>query len=450
MNLVRCPSIVVVAALVVVAGIPGVTRAAASPADLLKRAKAARQEAEKDLADARKQRLDERRTVAARLQKQYDALARAKADADRAQESLRRLEATSADLQRAAPMTDRRIRSMIMQAAGMAGVTIAPSDAIEAMERTLWQGLQQRLADIQKDARITVRPEPIVARNGDERNVPVARLGRFATFACGDTRDTCGLLRQMNDGRWLVAGPYLSENQAGALHAAARGNLARLPLDIDGTLADRAPSEPKSAGIWLKVGGLFVYPILAVGALGLILVLERLIYLVFTKTPPLLIQNVLPCLERRDVEAAREVLRRSRTPAARVLLAGVESMGKNEEERGAAMESALLAEVPKMERSLSLLGALAGVAPLLGLLGTVSGMIATFDTISAAGTGNPRLLSGGISEALITTQLGLMVAIPLLLAHAWLRRWVERREAMLEHNAVQVFGIGGRVEDEPE
>ena len=336
--MVRPLSIVVVAALAVVAGVPGVTRAAASPADLLTRAKAARQEAQKDLADARKQRLDERRAVAARLQKQYDALARAKADADREQESLRRLEATSADLQRAAPLTDRRIQSTIMQAAGVAGVTVTPSDTIEEMERTLWQGLQRRLADIQKDARITVQPEPIIARNGDERNVPVARLGRFAAFACGDTRDTCGLLRQMSDGKWLVAGPYLSENQAGALHAAARGNLASLPLDIDGTLADRAPSEPKSAGIWLKAGGLFVYPILAVGALGLILVLERLIYLVFTKTPPLLIQNVLPCLERRDVEAAREVLRRSRTPAARVLLAGVESMGKNEEERGAAMD----------------------------------------------------------------------------------------------------------------
>jgi biopolymer transport protein ExbB len=67
-------------------------------------------------------------------------------------------------------------------------------------------------------------------------------------------------------------------------------------------------------------------------------------------------------------------------------------------------------------------------------------MIATFDTISAAGTSNPRLLSGGISEALITTQLGLIVAIPLLLAHAWLSRWVRRREAMLEHNAILAFG----------
>ncbi|MGB2822938.1 MAG: MotA/TolQ/ExbB proton channel family protein, partial [Phycisphaerae bacterium] len=146
-------------------------------------------------------------------------------------------------------------------------------------------------------------------------------------------------------------------------------------------------------------------------------------------------------LERRDPSAARAAVGTPRTPTARVLLAGVDAVSKSEQEREGAMESTLLAEAPKLERSLSLLGALAGVAPLLGLLGTVSGMIATFDTISVAGTGNPRLLSGGISEALITTQLGLMVAIPLLLAHAWLSRWVERREAMLEHNAIQVFGI---------
>ena len=173
----------------------------------------------------------------------------------------------------------------------------------------------------------------------------------------------------------------------------------------------------------------------------MLLVLERIAYLVLAKTPPSRVGEALARLEQGQVGSARELLANSRGPTARVLLAGVDSTGKAQDQRDAAVESALLAEAPRLERSLSLLAALAGVAPLLGLLGTVSGMITTFDTISAAGTGNPRLLSGGISEALITTQLGLMVAIPLLLAHAGLRRWAERREAMLEHDAIRAFGV---------
>lgn len=432
-----------------IVGVAGVFAAAIGPDELLARAKESRRKAESDLADARKRHLQERKALAARLHLEYDALETAKAEAKRAQQSLRRLQAVSVDLERTTAAAVHRIRGMIRQAAGAAGATVDPADSIESMERAIWNGFQERLARIEADLEVVVRRERIIGRDGNERDVPVVRLGGVAAFACGDVRDTCGLLRTLTDGKQLVVGPYLDEAQAAALRAAAAGNLSHVPFDVDGALAGRTPAEPKSVKTWLDAGGMFVYPILLVGALGLILILERVGYLIVTKTPPSLIRRVLPCLERRDVEGAREVLRSSGTPAGRVLLAGVLAIGKTDEQREAAMESALLAEAPKLERSLSLLGALAGVAPLLGLLGTVSGMITTFDTISAAGTGNPRLLSGGISEALITTQLGLMVAIPLLLAHAWLRRWVERREAMLEHNAIQIFGIREKGQDEP-
>ena len=91
-----------------------------------------------------------------------------------------------------------------------------------------------------------------------------------------------------------------------------------------------------------------------------------------------------------------------------------------------------------------MLAACAGIAPLLGLLGTVTGMISTFDVITEYGTGNPRLLSGGISVALITTQLGLIVAVPLVLAHAWASRAIERRQALLEEgrNAILAVEVG--------
>ena len=94
------------------------------------------------------------------------------------------------------------------------------------------------------------------------------------------------------------------------------------------------------------------------------------------------------------------------------------------------IQEAILAEVPVLERFLSNLAVFAAVAPLLGLLGTVSGMIQTFETITLYGAGNAGMLSGGISEALITTETGLAVAIPILLAHAALAR---RAKVLIGH-----------------
>jgi len=82
---------------------------------------------------------------------------------------------------------------------------------------------------------------------------------------------------------------------------------------------------------------------------------------------------------------------------------------------------------------------IAAVSPLLGLLGTVTGMISTFDVITEFGTGDPKLLSGGISIALVTTQLGLIVAIPLLLLGNMLSGWAERIKDDIERSALRVI-----------
>jgi biopolymer transport protein ExbB len=436
------------ALLLLASGAAAASAGAASPDALLERASAARKQAEQALARARTRRLEERKTLAADLQKAYDALAAARSDAKQADRALRELAPEAADATRRAELADYRARRALAQAAEAASVAVEPDSPIAPAEEAIWNGFAGRLAALEGSAAVSVAAGPVVGRDGTERDVVVLRLGEFAAYACGQSRATCGLLGAMPDGRERVVGPYLDAEQTAALQGAARGAVGRLPLDVDGSLRDRAPAEPKTLRTWLAAGGLFVYPILVVGALGLLLVLERLIHLALTQMPAALPGNVLGRLASGDLEGARGAVAKARTPGARILRAGIEAADKPEAQREAAMESALLAEAPRLERSLSLLAALAGVAPLLGLLGTVSGMIATFDTISAAGTGNPRLLSGGISEALITTQLGLMVAIPLLLAHAWLRRWVERREAQLEHCAIQVFGIEEASEEE--
>jgi len=125
----------------------------------------------------------------------------------------------------------------------------------------------------------------------------------------------------------------------------------------------------------------------------------------------------------------------------RVLKAGVKFHQLEREELENALQEAILGEISRLERFLSTLAVLASIAPLLGLLGTVTGMINTFQVITFHGTSDPRLMSGGISEALVTTMLGLVVAIPIMLCHSLLSRRVETIIAQMEEKAISFVNM---------
>jgi biopolymer transport protein ExbB len=110
------------------------------------------------------------------------------------------------------------------------------------------------------------------------------------------------------------------------------------------------------------------------------------------------------------------------------------------------ISESVLNEQPALDRFRSAISVIAAVAPLLGLLGTVTGMIATFDVITQFGTGDPQLLSGGISEALLTTQMGLAVAIPTLLIGNLLASWADRITSNLEVSALRMVNISSGFE----
>ena len=150
--------------------------------------------------------------------------------------------------------------------------------------------------------------------------------------------------------------------------------------------------------------------------------------------------QILHAVRAQKISEAQGLTSASPTPLARILAAGLSVWRDGKLAIEAALQGALVEEEIRFARSLRLLAVLAAMAPLLGLLGTVSGMITTFDVVAVAGTGNPQLLSGGISEALVTTLAGLVVAVPILLAHAVLSRVVERRYARLEQAATLLHG----------
>ena len=105
-----------------------------------------------------------------------------------------------------------------------------------------------------------------------------------------------------------------------------------------------------------------------------------------------------------------------------------------------ALSEAMLREAPRLERFLGALKVCAAVAPLLGLLGTVTGMINTFQVITTHGTGDPRLMAGGISEAMVTTQVGLAVAIPVMIVAAFLGRRVRNLSQDMEEKGLALMG----------
>jgi len=190
---------------------------------------------------------------------------------------------------------------------------------------------------------------------------------------------------------------------------------------------------------FIRQGGVVMYPLLACSVLALGIVFERAVALrrrrIFV---PQLLETVEQLLAEGNLEGVLRVCQRYPGPLANLVRAGVESCGLGREELREAIVDAGRQEVPELERHLTLLGTIVGVAPLLGLLGTVLGMIDVFRTIAASGVGQAAQLAGGIYEALSTTAVGLSIAVPSLVAYNYFVRRVERLVLELERCALQL------------
>ncbi len=190
----------------------------------------------------------------------------------------------------------------------------------------------------------------------------------------------------------------------------------------------------------LARGGAVMIP-LAIGSVaGLAIALERWISLrravVLKKAVLDLIASLsLPA----DLGLARALCERNPCALSAVVLAGLDGHGLDRDQLREAMVDAGRQEVHRLERGLVVLETIAAVSPLLGLLGTGFGMIKVFRVVAAEGTGQAQLLSGGISEALISTVTGLAIAIPMLVIYNHFSRRVEDLSVAIEHQAVKLL-----------
>lgn len=172
---------------------------------------------------------------------------------------------------------------------------------------------------------------------------------------------------------------------------------------------------------FLGKGGLFMVPILLCSVTAVGIFVERLFSLRRRRVAPaVLVRKVEALVEGADLGAAGALLERSPAAIARVFAAGVRAAGQRRAVVKEHMEEAGRREAAELVRFVDTLGTIAGVSTLLGLLGTISGMIEIFSVISAQSTVNPGTLAGGISEALVTTLAGLSVAVPTIVMHRYL------------------------------
>jgi biopolymer transport protein ExbB len=189
----------------------------------------------------------------------------------------------------------------------------------------------------------------------------------------------------------------------------------------------------------VRAGGPMMWPIILASIAAAAIVLERLWTLQDRRVLPReLTQKVWQLIESNQVNDKVIAALEQNSPLGRVLAAGLANRHKPREVLMQRLEDTGRHVIHELERFLNTLGTIAGVSPLLGLLGTVTGIIKSFNAIQAGGMGDPRALSGGIAEALICTAAGLVVAIPSLVAYRLLRSKVDGIVIAMEKDAMRL------------
>ncbi len=273
------------------------------------------------------------------------------------------------------------------------------------------------LGEMSEAASVVKFNSRVITSSGDEVDKTVTRVGVFNVVADGR------FLRFLPESKQLVepAGqpPARLQNLAAQLE---NSNMGIAPFPIDPTRGARLALYILEPDIKERIrqGGIVGYIIIAVAIIGLLIALDRFI--------------VLGLVERK-VKQQLKSKNPGNNPLGRIMKVYEDNPEVDTETLEYKLDEAILKELPGLQRGLAALSLLAAIAPLLGLLGTVIGIIETFQSITLFGTGDPRAMSDGISQALVTTVMGLVVAIPLLLLHSFLSSKSNRLTHLLDEKS---------------
>ncbi|MDM7859828.1 MotA/TolQ/ExbB proton channel family protein [Alteromonas sp. ASW11-36] len=291
---------------------------------------------------------------------------------------------------------------------------------VEEIE-ALWFELQREMTE---SGKIVMSQQTVLNADGEETIEDVIRVGTFNLVANGKY-----VQRIMETGRLVEFARQPSNRYMSGAEAIAdkSGELVAMTIDpVRGQLIALMGAAPDLRER-VQQGGVIGYIILSLGAVVIVLALIRYVVLMIEDAR---IRSQLTQLDNPGNNALGRIIK--------VYL-------KNRDEGLESLElklgEAVLREIPKITRGLSFLKISAAIAPLLGLLGTVTGMIITFQAITLFGAGDPKLMAGGISQALVTTVLGLTVAIPALLLHNLVNDKATKLSQIIEQESVALVAV---------
>ncbi len=265
-----------------------------------------------------------------------------------------------------------------------------------------------------------------------------ALLGPSAIFRSSDGEVVGTATTQIGSLEPVILPFGYEEDTAAASTLVANGSGA---YPVDTTLGNAAKVEATKETLveHIQKGGPIMYPLLGLGALALLVAIIKWLHLLTVRgVSRKRFRGVLQSVAEGDEEGAKRRAKDLRGPGGKMIRRGVDNMHRSRELMEEVMFERVLVTKSKVGSLIPFIGIAAAAAPLVGLLGTVTGIINTFAQITIYGSGDVKSLSGGISEALITTKFGLIVAIPSLLLHAYLARKAKSVTTSMEANAVRL------------
>ena len=321
------------------------------------------------------------------------------------------------------------VLSQAKQSLTSQNITVKESKDKASLTAELDQLFSVAIKRLHKLCRIRAEKGQFFNREGQQVSGDLVHIGNIASL--GVSEKSAGTLVPAGNGHLKL---WKEKTEEASKALAAGKTPETLPLYLYETLEkgveERKEKTPEEV---VHAGGFIAYIIVGLGVFAAFLLIIRTLLLGLNSSRTAwLLRRVTPFLESGDKDAALDQSRRFWGAPARVMTQSLPHADMDLERFESLVSEKVLEQSVKVDRFQGAITVCAAVAPLLGLLGTVTGMIATFETITIHGTGDPKLLSGGISEALITTQLGLMVAIPALLWGNVLNGWAERINNQIE------------------
>lgn len=361
------------------------------------------------------------------LQSQSESTQQLLTEAERALESVDDARTT---LEATFLQAESTLESYQLEALSSGGYQSAPEGERISTLFTEAQKLLNRIS------RVYEVPGAFFLTDGTEVQGTILRIGNVAAY--GISESGSGALAPAGEGRMKIWSQPAVETARSLAQGSVPAQMSMFLFESESKAIEEQAGKTVLGVI--KSGGTIAWIIVALGAVGFILIILRLMFLRRAGAATgKIVYEVGSLVRLGKVQEAIEACKKFKGSTARVVYMAVRNLERDRTHLEDIISEAILHESSHLNRFGAMILVIAAVAPLLGLLGTVTGMITTFDIITEFGTGDPKLLSGGISIALVTTEIGLAVAIPALLAGNVLSGWSESIKDDMEKGALGVI-----------